>query len=132
MTRGRPDPRVVFRISGEFRRFRPHVVQCWMYHANLLGGIASALGGGIPVVWGIHHTEVNGQNPKILTLNTVKACALLSHWLPKRIVCCAESTKKVHIDIGYAAEKMIVINNGIDPLDFFPDLTHSTSFRQQQ
>ena len=66
---------MVFRISGEFRRFRPHVVQCWMYHANLLGGIAATLGGRIPVVWGIHHGDTTSRDTKILNWKLPKGVA---------------------------------------------------------
>jgi glycosyltransferase involved in cell wall biosynthesis len=38
----------------------------------------------------------------------------LSHWLPARIVCCSESTRKVHTELNFAAKKMLVIPNGSD------------------
>jgi glycosyltransferase involved in cell wall biosynthesis len=131
LRRGALDPRGVFRARAEFRRFRPHVVQCWMYHANLLGGIAAALSGRMPVVWGIHHTDVHWRDTKLLSLLTVKACALLSRWLPARIVCCAESANRAHADMGCAAEKMTVITNGIDVRVFQPAPASGAAFRQE-
>ena len=37
MKKGLPDPRGVIRLARIVRRFNPHVIQSWMYHANLLG-----------------------------------------------------------------------------------------------
>lgn len=40
MARGFPDPRAIFRLRRIVREFRPDVVHCHMFHANLLGRIA--------------------------------------------------------------------------------------------
>lgn len=39
MRRGLPDPRAIFRLRGLIKRFKPDVVHCHMFHANLLGRI---------------------------------------------------------------------------------------------
>ncbi|MBT9173998.1 MAG: hypothetical protein DDT21_02409 [Syntrophomonadaceae bacterium] len=46
MPRGLPDPREVWRLFRLLRQGRPHLMQTWMYHADLLGGIAAWLAGG--------------------------------------------------------------------------------------
>jgi hypothetical protein len=53
--RGLPNPSMVSRLRRMMRERRPDLVQTWMYHADLVGGLAAHLAG-IPVVWGIHHT----------------------------------------------------------------------------
>jgi glycosyltransferase involved in cell wall biosynthesis len=103
-----------------------------MYHANLLGGLAAAISGRTPVVWGIHHSDIIKQHTKVLSFVTSRACAVLSSWLPARIVCCAESAKAVHIEKGYAAAKMTVITNGIDVRTFQPAPELGAKFRQEQ
>src|SRR5579862_6740658 len=50
--RGAPDVRVVARVRAHLRRSQPNVVQTWLYHANIAGGIA-ARSLGVPVCWGV-------------------------------------------------------------------------------
>jgi glycosyltransferase involved in cell wall biosynthesis len=95
------------------RRDRPDVVQGWMYHANLAAGLAGAVAR-IPVVWGIHHADVDPRTVKRLTRWTRAASARLSGVLPARIVCCAESARRAHASIGYRDDRMVVIPNGFD------------------
>jgi glycosyltransferase involved in cell wall biosynthesis len=105
-------------------------MQTWMYHADLVGGLAARLAGNIPVAWGIRHSDLSSETSSRMTHLTVKACALLSHWLPDRIVCCSEAARQVHTAIGYAAEKMVVIPNGYDVETFRPDFAARGSVRK--
>jgi glycosyltransferase involved in cell wall biosynthesis len=106
------------------------LVQTWLYHADLIGGIAARLAG-LPVVWGVHHASVDAQM-KTTTRLVVRSCAALSNWLPERIVCCAEATKAGHVRLGYAAAKSVVIPNGFDASQFKPDAGARLSVRQER
>ena len=121
MRPGIPNPACVLRLARWLRADRPAVLSTWMYHADLIGGLAAKLAGGIPVVWGIRQGDLSREGNRWLTLQTVKACALMSRWLPARIICNAEASRKVHAAAGYEAEKMIVIPNGSDLTMFKPD-----------
>src|SRR5579863_519531 len=120
MMRSVPNPLAIRRIAKILRRSRPNIVHTWMYHANLIGGLA-AQAAGIPVIWGIHHSKVDPQDTKRFTVWTVRACAWFSKQLPARIICCANSSELAHIQLGYDAEKMEVIYNGIDSDIFRPN-----------
>ena len=52
MRPGVPDPRGVVRLARLLHRERPGLIQTWMYHSNLIGGIAAGLSVLAPVVWG--------------------------------------------------------------------------------
>lgn len=114
MRQGVPDPRAIGRLVHWLRRERPDVVQSWMYHADLLAGIAALAAGRIPVVWGIHHSDVDPRKTKRLTHWTRLLCARLSGVLPARIVCVAESVLRSHAELGYRVDRMTVIPNGFD------------------
>jgi glycosyltransferase involved in cell wall biosynthesis len=131
MERGSPNPWYVFRLAAWLRKSRPNIVQTWMYHANLVGGVAAKLIGGMPVVWGIHASRLESRSSKRLTMWTVRASARLSASLPARIVCASRSAHRLHVDIGYDQNKMRVIPNGFD-LDYFaPDRAARVSVRRE-
>jgi glycosyltransferase involved in cell wall biosynthesis len=121
MRPGIPNPLAIVRLARELRESRPDVVQTWMYHADLLGGLAARLAGNVPVVWGIHHTRVDWRETKFLTALTVRLCARLSRRVPSAIVCCSKASEEAHLALGYAPDKMRVIANGIDVQQFRPD-----------
>jgi glycosyltransferase involved in cell wall biosynthesis len=123
---GVPDLRMVTRLAKIFRDRKPRLVQTWMYHAALTGGLAArfsawTMAGSPPVVWGIHHTVAERAALKPATYAVAKVNALLSRSLPKKIICVAEATRRSHIHLGYDAAKMVVIPNGFDLDAFRPD-----------
>jgi glycosyltransferase involved in cell wall biosynthesis len=130
MKRGIPNPAVVLRLARWLRQDPPDMMQTWMYHADLVGGLAARLVGNIPVAWGIRHSDLSSETSSRLTRLTVKTCALLSQWLPDRIVCCSEASRQVHTVLGYAAEKMVVIPNGYDVETFRPNSGARASVRK--
>jgi glycosyltransferase involved in cell wall biosynthesis len=121
MRAGVPDPRLVTRLRRLIQARRPHLIQTWMYHADLVGGLAARLAGSPPVVWGLHQTVTGRKALKPATYAVARLNAILSKTLPRKIVCCSEATRRTHVDLGYQPEKMVVISNGIDPDVFQPD-----------
>ncbi len=119
--RGVPDPRAVARLIRRLRTSRPQVVQTWMYHADLIGGLAAKLAGSIPVAWNIRQSNLDPVHSKRLTIWTAKICARLSRWIPARIICCSDAAVRIHREMGYAGDKMVVIPNGFDLEAFKPD-----------
>ena len=73
MRPGVPDPRGVVRLARLLHRERPQVVQTWMDHSNLIGGVAARLAARAPVIWGVHHANHIPRLTKGTTLMTVSA-----------------------------------------------------------
>lgn len=131
MRPGFPDPGAVLRLAGWLRGNPPDLVQTWMYHADLVGGIAARLAGRAPVIWGIRNSNLDVLHSRRSTRWTMKVCALLSKKIPARIVSCSETARRIHVNLGYAADRMLVIPNGFD-LDLFrPDPQGRASLRQE-
>lgn len=114
MKLGVPDPRSIPRLAKAIRNWRPHILQTWMYHADLLGGLVGKTIFRLPVIWNIRHSDLSPRGNGWMTLRVAALCGRLSHWVPDRIVCCAHSSRSLHADIGYSEAKMIVIPNGFD------------------
>lgn len=115
------DPRTVARLARQVIRERPDVVQTWMDHSNLIGGLATRLTSRARLVWGLHHSNHVPGLTKQTTLMTVSACARLSRRIPARIVCCSEQTRLHYVRGGFARDKMVVITNGFDTELLRPD-----------
>lgn len=125
-----PNPRAFLRLGHLIKRFQPDVVQTWLYHADLLGGIAAATAG-VPVIWNLRQGNLSWQGNKFTTLATAAACALVSRWLPRRIVCCSQAARLAHERLGYASQKLVVIPNGYDLNRFRPSKTARAKIRAE-
>ena len=88
-------------------------VQTWMYHSDLIGGVIARLTGH-KVLWGIRHSNFKISNSNLQTVIIMLFNSLLSHLIPLKIICCAESARLTHQRVGYSRTKMVVIENGVD------------------
>ena len=120
MPRGRLTWRGVQTLWITLRQARPDVVQTWMHHADLLGGLVTRLAG-VPVVWGIHKTNLEPGRSSRTSIAVARMCGWLSRRVPRRIVACAHAAVTVHTGLGYDAKRMVVIANGYDLGRFRPD-----------
>jgi len=124
-----PNPFLFLRLTGWLRELRPAIVQTWMYHADLVGGLA-ARAIGVPVIWAIHNTSLDPSSVKRRTIWTVKVLAALSGWLPSKIISCSKAAQRVHIARGYNPGKLVLIPNGFDLGAFHPDPAARGALRQ--
>lgn len=120
---------LIFKISILLARHRPDLIQTWMYHADLIGGLIGFLFQ-YPVVWGIRHSFLDPSTTKFSTLIVARLCAFLSKKIPKRIIACAEKARSEHIKLGYCAKKIYVVPNGVDVSKFKPMPLDRYSLRQ--
>jgi glycosyltransferase involved in cell wall biosynthesis len=95
------------------RLVRPDIVQTWMYHADLIGGLAARLLGNRKIIWGIRTSSV--ATGSRATAGVQRICAWMSNLLPHTIVCVAEASRMAHITMGYDAHRMVVVHNGFNP-----------------
>ena len=121
MKPGLPSPSGFFRLVRLLKRLNPDVVHTWMYHADLLGGLAARLAGISTIGWCIRNSNLDRDKTKFSTRAVVGLCASISKWVPSRILSCSEKARQVHVACGYAAEKMVVVPNGFDLTRFKPD-----------
>jgi glycosyltransferase involved in cell wall biosynthesis len=113
------------------RREKPDVVQTWMYHADLIGGIVAWVAGVDHIVWNIRSSTLDPERDKQTTIWTAKLCAWLSSWLPDRIVTCAREAGRVHTELGYDASKMVVVPNGFGTEQYRPDEHRRAQIRDE-
>ena len=103
----------IFRLTKIIRDLNPDIIQTWMYHADLVGGIAGVMAGVTHIVWGVRNTGIP-QGKLSVTYLIIRVAAALSYFIPTTIVCNSEAGKDSHIKIGYKKSKLLVIPNGFD------------------
>jgi glycosyltransferase involved in cell wall biosynthesis len=106
-------PLGLWRLIRLIRQFNPAIVQTWMYHAELLGGLAARLAGNYPIVWNLRSNLIP-SNPFCIPFWLIRLCAITSRVIPAHIICCASSAKATHVRMGYPEGKITVIPNGYD------------------
>ena len=131
MPRGVLHPLAFARLCVWIRRSAPNVVQTWMYHADLIGGLAAKIAGIRSIVWGIRHSTLDDRLSKRSTIWTARVSAKLSRHVPQRIVCCSEASRVVHHELGYDSGKMVVVPNGFDLSEFRPDCSKKHALRSE-
>lgn len=117
------------RLVKLIRVISPQVVQTWLYHADLFGGLAAKLAGVKDIIWGIHNTNLDWRRSSFSSLLVLRTLIPLSYLVPSKIVCCAHAAKLIHIKMGYCEKKMITILNGYDTSFFCPDLRKRQAYR---
>jgi glycosyltransferase involved in cell wall biosynthesis len=111
------------------RHLKPAIVQTWLYHADLLGGVAARLAGHKKIIWGIRTTDV-AKGGKRATVLVRWVCARLSYWVPHTIVCAAEAARRTHANLGYCRKRMVVIPNGFEMVRLQASATQVSALRQ--
>jgi glycosyltransferase involved in cell wall biosynthesis len=131
MRPGMPSAAGMWRLLKLTRSRHPDVIQTWMYHSDLLAGIAGKLTGKAKIVWGIHHGRLEKGKNSSHMLATAKICARLSGRLPDSIVCVSEASRRWHAARGYSDRRMETIPNGFDTDVFHPDAVAYRSVRSE-
>ena len=130
----RKNPSDVLAVAALYRiikRERPDVVQTWLYHSDLLGGVIARWGGVRQVVWGIRNSPLTGDRSRLGTRMVARLCAVLSYFVPTMIISCSERAAREHELRGYRGENMAVIPNGCDLEAFVPDAAARTRIRAE-
>lgn len=128
---GAPNPLALLQLVRRLRALQPDAVHTWMYHADLVGGLAARLARVPAVAWCIRNSNLDPDKTKLLTRMVAGLCALLSRRVPDRILSCSEEAQQVHAARGYAADKMVVVPNGFDLALFQPDVAARASVRSE-
>ena len=106
------------KLISHIKQIKPNVVQTWLYHSDLIGGMAAKFCGVKKIIWGVRCEGVElKRNTRIIK----SICARLSKSIPNSIVINSVQSIQNHIQAGYKAEKINLIHNGFDSKEFFPE-----------
>ncbi len=131
MPQGRVTLSGLWQLLKVLRKCKPDVVQTWMYHADMIGGVVAKFAGVKNIVWGVHHTTLLKGESKRSTIYIARINAFLSHFVPNKIIYCAEKSREVQEFIGFKRSKGVVVPNGYNISDFQPSEEGRSSFRKE-
>ena len=131
MRPGFPDPLSLIRLTCRLKALRPDAVHTWMYHADLVGGLAARIARVPAISWAIRNADLSVDKTKRTTRAVVHVCAMLSSKIPDRIVSCSYAARDIHISLGYDATRFVVIPNGFDLSKFRPNPVARSQIRDE-
>ncbi len=120
MRRSRIDLSGLFRLIGLLRRYRPEILQSWMYHADLLGLIAGRLMRVPRILWNVRCSNMDMSAYPRMSRRVVRLLARLSRQ-PEAIVVNSRAGQAWHQRLGYRPRRWVYIPNGFDTARFRPD-----------
>jgi glycosyltransferase involved in cell wall biosynthesis len=130
MRRARPSPQGIGRLVRLLRKTRPAILQTWLYHADLLGALASWLVAVPVLLWNVRASTMDMSKYGILSGLAVDACARMSA-RPRAVVVNSEAGKAFHEGLGYHPREWVVIPNGFDLQEFRPDAAARVGLREE-
>jgi glycosyltransferase involved in cell wall biosynthesis len=121
LKRNAPNPFRALSMLPLARRIDPQLIQGWMYHGNLMASMATlALRQKPPVLWNIRQTIYDLRRERWLTAKLIRFGSRLSSG-PAAIIYNSQTSAHQHEELGYRAEKRVVIPNGFDCQVLRPD-----------
>lgn len=121
--------RGLWRLRQLLKQLQPDVVQTWMYHADLIGGVVARSAGIKSVAWGVRNSGENLHQSSLKARVVAWLCAHLSGYVPAVIVVCADKAALKHKQWGYDDDKIEVIHNGYDLSKWQPDVDAAIQLR---
>jgi len=117
MKKGVPDPRALLRLRFLAGLTTPGIIQCWMYHANLIG--LTLLKPRI-TLWNIRCSDMDLSYYTRGYRWSVKTGAVVSR-IPEAVIVNSHAGRKAHEELGYRPKRWVIIPNGFDTDVFMPD-----------
>lgn len=103
----------LLRLVRALLQEKPDVLYCFLPTANLVGLFAARLAGVPRVAWGVRASNLDLTQYDLLSRFEVWLASKLARYV-STIICNSEAGAAFHSSLGYPANKMTVIQNGID------------------
>lgn len=108
------------------------VIQTWMHHADVIGGICAKLAGHKNIIWNIRNSSLLRSGIKIRTKFFIKLSIILSGYIPNKIIFCSQVAYNDHLNLGYKCKNHKIINNGYDLSRYRIDADNIKNFDREK
>ena len=130
MKRGKITLKGIMKLYSIVRAVCPDVVQTWMYHADLIGGLVSRIAGCQNIFWGIRG-PYNKERTILSTKIVIWLCAIFSRVIPKKIISNSQHAIEAHLQTGYSKKRFECIPNGYSIEEYPIDSPESELIRKE-
>ena len=133
MEGGRPSLPALLRLARLIRRYRPHVLHAWMYHAQLVATFALGISGrwrDTRLIWGVRCSNMDFACYGRSLRWVVRTCGWLSPW-SAAVLFNSEASIAAHRELGFRHRRSELIDNGIDTERFRPDRSIRSQIRAE-
>jgi len=130
LSRGSVNPLAPVRLWRMIRDFRPHILQTWLYHSDLLGFVAGKLARVPTIAWYLQCSNMDLAQYSRLTWLTVKVNSFLSRWLDL-LISQSQAASDHHLRLGYRPRHALLLPTGVDPDVFRPDPEAGPALRRE-
>jgi len=121
----------LFKTVAALRKFRPTVIQGWMYHGNLLASLLRRLMPGRPrLLWSIRQTLYSVETAPPRLRMVLRLLAAISRRVDAVIYNSALSVEH-HQAVGITSRSDLMIPNGLDLARYRPDADRRDAMRAQ-
>ncbi|MFA7347111.1 MAG: glycosyltransferase [Desulfurivibrionaceae bacterium] len=123
-------PGGLFKLISAVRKERPHIVQTWLFHADLMGLLAGRMVRDVRVAWNVRCAALAPGDVPWSTMALIKVLSKLSRY-PEAVVFNSVVGKEAHKALGYRPRFSPVIPNGFDLEEWQPNATRRAEFRAE-
>ena len=109
---------IFFKLLRVIKKINPEIIQSWMYHGDIFGGLAAKLLGKKKIFWNLRNSDLSLKWSNKITIYLAKLNSLLSYFIPHKIISCSNKSTRTHLQLGYCKRKIVLIDNGFDTTKF--------------
>lgn len=118
------------RLIRLLRKHRPHIIQTWLYHADLAGLIAQRFVAKSRLCWNLRCAGLSKGDISSATLALRRVLSLFSG-VPDVIMVNSNSGQQAHQALGYHPRRWAVLHNGFDTESCCPDPAARAAMRKE-
>ncbi|MDD9841852.1 MAG: glycosyltransferase [Alphaproteobacteria bacterium] len=108
----------ILNLRHKIKTIQPDIIKAWMYPSCLFAHLTASAK--IPQIWGIHNEKLLSYHRMSFRLSARLLPKLQTDSKPRKIIFVSDVSMKHHLAHGYAADKAILMHNGVDTKKFLP------------
>jgi glycosyltransferase involved in cell wall biosynthesis len=127
----KPSLKSIRELLSCVRKYKPDIIQGWMYHGNIAVLAAGFFCfGRAPVLWNVRQSICSLNDEKKTSATAIKLTIPLSRF-PARILYNSQESRRQHEALGYSQNRGVLIPNGFDLNQFKPSEEARVLLRSQ-